>query len=206
MTIKDYLKDINRISFTDLESRMHEYAHLNKVPIIQDEGLALLRQLVQIKSPKKILEIGTAIGFSAINMARFSDSFITSIEISKEMYEIALANIKEAGYQDRINVINGDALLVDIDENDYDMIFIDAAKGQYIKFFEKFKNNLRSGGVIVTDNLLFHGLVIEEIESRNLRQLVKKIKNYNEWVLEQADFHSYIYEIGDGIAISVKKA
>ena len=137
-------------------------------------------------------------------MARFSNAIIDTIEINPESYQFASEFISKTIYKDRINLILGDALDVDLD-NQYDFIFIDAAKAQYIKFFEKFKRNLNQSGIIFTDNLIFHGLVTEEIHSRNLRQLVTKIKKYNEWVVEQEDFDTYIYNIGDGIAISIKK-
>ena len=109
---------------------------------------------------------------------------------------------------DKINVYLADALEIDINLlGKYDLIFIDAAKAQYINFFNKFKVLLNDNGVILTDNLLFHGLVLEKdtIESRNLRQLVKKIDNYNYWLMEQNDFDTTIYNIGDGIALSIKK-
>lgn len=204
MKSKEYLDGLNKLDFTPLEESLYSYAHEFDVPIIQNEGLALMRQLMQIHKPKRVLEIGTAIGFSALNMARFSNAIIDTIEINEELYNYAVKSISSSEFSDRINCILNDALNVSLDEK-YDFIFIDAAKAQYIKFFDKFKHNLNQGGIIFTDNLIFHGLVTEEIHSRNLRQLVTKIKKYNTWVLEQNDFDTYIYNIGDGIAISIKK-
>ncbi len=200
----EYLDSINIIPFDDLDLELQNYADINDVPIIKDEGLCLLRQLVNIKNPKRILEIGTAIGYSAINMAKYSNAIIDTVEINQDMYNKACENIKRSGFDNRINTNLCDALLYETNEK-YDFIFIDAAKAQYIKFFTRFKENLNQGGVILTDNLIFHGLVTEKIYSRNLRQLVTKIKKYNNWVVEQPDFDTYIYNIGDGIAISIKK-
>lgn len=199
-----YLDQENKIEFTDLESKMHAYAKENKVPIIKDEGLALLRHVVAIKQPKKILEIGTAIGFSAINMARFCDAQIDSLEINPEMEEKAISYVNESGFQNRIHLHLEDGLTFETEEV-YDLIFIDGPKAQYIKFFERYEKNLSKGGVVFTDNLMFHGLVMEEIQSRQLRQLVNKIKNFNDYITSKEAYLSYIYDIGDGICISIKK-
>lgn len=200
----EYLNSLNHLEYTKIEEELRDYAFIHDVPIIKDEGLALLRQLLMIKNPSRVLEIGSAIGYSALNMARYSNAFIDTIEINPESYNYAVETVNRTEYKDRINLILGDALLVSLD-NEYDFIFIDAAKAQYIKFFEKFKRNLKKGGIIFTDNLIFHDLVVSEIHSRNLRQLVRKIKKYNSFVVEQEDFFTYIYNIGDGIAISIKK-
>lgn len=206
MEVIDYLKSLDKIYFDEHDLLMQEYARKNDVPIIQDEGLVFLRQIVQIKNPSRILEIGSAIGFSSINMAKYSNALIDTIEISEKMYNEAKRNIKIADLESRINIYLSDAL--EFDESnlkEYDMIFIDAAKSQYIKFFEKFTPYLKKGGIVITDNLIFHGLVVEEIRNKNLRQLVGKIKKYNDWLINNEDFFTYIYNIGDGLAISIKR-
>ena len=159
-----------------------------------------------VKNAKNILEIGSAIGYSAIQMAKLGVN-VDTIEINETMYNLAKENIKKANLDGKINVFFEDALTIDISIlGKYDLIFIDAAKAQYINFFNKFKVLLNDKGIILTDNLLFHGLVLEErIESRNLRQLVNKIKNYNTFLMEQTDFDTTIYNIGDGVALSIKK-
>ena len=202
----EYLDNLNKLEFNELDNELRVFAKENNVPIIQDEGLHLLRQVIMLKNAKNILEIGTAIGYSAIQMAKL-DSYVDTIEINVDSYNLAINNINRANLSDKINVFLDDALLIDLSKlKKYDLIFIDAAKAQYINFFNKFKVLLNDNGVIVTDNLLFHGLVLEEnIESRNLRQLVGKIKKYNEWLLDQTDFDTTIYNIGDGMAISIKK-
>ncbi len=205
--MKNYLASININAHDELNLELKKYALENNVPIIQDEGLAFLRQIIQIKKPLRILEIGSAIGYSAINMAKCSKAFIDTIEINEQMYNKALENIDKANLNDRIKVFHADALEINIEDlSNYDIIFIDAAKAQYKKFFLKFKELLNNDGIIITDNLLFHGLVLNEnIESKNLRRLVEKIKDYNTWLVSQEDFQSTIYDIGDGMALSIKK-
>lgn len=180
------------------------YAKENNVPIIQKEGLNFLIEYIKNNNVKTILEIGTAIGYSSINMALISNDIkITTIERNKNMYEKAIKNIKDFNLENRINVIFGDALETNI-QGKYDLIFIDAAKAQYIKFFEKYKHNLHKEGTIITDNLNFHGLAVhpDEIHSKNLKALVRKINNYKEFLIENKEFHTTFYETGDGIAVS----
>ncbi len=203
----EYLDSLNECYLDDHDKEMSDYAKEHSVPIIQQEGLDFLRQLVMLRKPMHILEIGSAIGFSSINMAKYSNAFITTVEIDANTYNIAVKNIEKAGLNERINIINADALennLINEDQR-FDLIFIDAAKAQYSKFFDKYKEYLNDGGVIMTDNLLFHGLVVSEIKNKNLRQLVGKIKKFNEFVMKQDDFFTRIYNIGDGIALSIKK-
>ena len=174
---------------------------------MQKKGIDFLCKIISKSDVKNILEIGTAIGYSAIKMALVNEDInVTSIERDQDRYIEALKNIKKAKLDKRINVIYKDALDVKI-KGKYDLIFIDAAKGQYIKFFEKFKENLNPGGIIISDNLSFHGLVEqkERIESRNLRQLVGKIKKYIEFLENNKEFKTKFYKVGDGIAVSLKE-
>ena len=189
-----------------LES-MEEYAKNNNVPIMMKDGIEFLTNYIKENNVKTILEIGSAIGYSAIRMAMIDeDIYVTTIERDNIRYNEAVKNIKEANLGNQINIIHSDAFDVDIDFK-FDLIFIDAAKAQYIKFFEKFKKNLSDNGVIVSDNLKFHGLVdtTEHIESRNVRQLVKKLKNYVEFLENNEEFDTTFYDLGDGVAISKRK-
>jgi predicted O-methyltransferase YrrM len=191
----------------NLIKEMEVYAEEKNIPIMQKKGIDFLCKIISKSNSKNILEIGTAIGYSAIKMALVNDDInVTSIERDQDRYILALKNIKKAKLDKRINVIYTDALDVDL-SGKYDLIFIDAAKGQYIKFFEKFKKNLNPGGVIISDNLSFHGLVEQKtrIESRNLRQLVGKIKKYIEFLENNKEFKTKFYKVGDGIAVSIKK-
>lgn len=189
---------------------IEKYAIENSIPIMQKDGIEFLTKYIKENNIKKILEIGTAIGYSAIKMALVDEDItITTIERDKERYDLALKNISSFSLENRISVLFCDALDTNLNlEDSYDLIFIDAAKSQYIKFFEKFQLNLRIGGVIVSDNLSFHGLVSDEskVKNRNTRQLVRKIKTYTEYLKNNDLFTTEFYEIGDGISISKKKA
>lgn len=186
--------------------QIEKYAEEHNVPIMQKSGINFLTKFIAENNIKNILEIGSAIGYSAIKMALVNDKIkVTTIEKDDERYLMALKNIKEFDLEKRITLISGDALNVEL-EDKYDLIFIDAAKGQYIKFFEKYSNNLKKNGVIVSDNLDFHGLVEQEerIASKNLRQLVNKIRNYIDFLKTNTEFTTKFYKIGDGISISTK--
>jgi len=183
---------------------MEEYAKANNVPIMEPDGINFLTNYIKENNIKSILEIGSAIGYSAIKMCLVDSNIkVTTIERDEIRYNEAIKNIKEANMQDRINIIFDDAFNVDINGK-YDLIFIDAAKAQYIKFFEKFKVNLNDNGAIITDNLKFHDLTknIENIKSKNLKALVKKINNYVEFLKENKEFHTDFIDIGDGIGVS----
>lgn len=184
-----------------------DYAERNNVPIMTEGGIDYLTKYIQKNNIVKILEIGTAIGYSAIRMCSVRDDIvITTIERDEKRYLEALKNIKNLKLEDRINLIFNDALDVSLDE-EFDLIFIDAAKAQNERFFEKFKSNLKSDGTIITDNMNFHGLVNkdpDEIESRNLRQLVRKIKDYKDFLINNKEFTTEFIDIGDGIAVSKK--
>jgi len=204
--IKEYLKNVNVKETNSLLVSLETYAIENNVPIINEVGINFIKQIINIKDVKSILEIGTAIGYSAINMAISSNCLITTIERDKAMYDKAVDNIKLASLEKRISVINEDALDVDVSKlGKFDLIFIDAAKAQSIKFFNKYKALLNDKGLIITDNLLFHDLVVTPIKDRNLKQLVRKIDAFNNFVVEQPDFDTYIYSIGDGMSLSIKK-
>lgn len=181
---------------------LKEFAIKNDVPIINDEGLAFLLELITKYNVKHILEIGTAIGYSAINMANLDTKIIT-VERDYFMYNEALKNIKEADLEENIQVLYADALEVEINHT-FDLIFIDAAKAQYQKFFEKFKFNLNPQGIIVCDNLNFHNLDINEV-SRGTRQLLKKIQKFKDFLKENEEFDTSIYDIGDGISVSKRR-
>ena len=190
-----------------LLKEIEDYAEEKNIPIMQKKGIDFLCKVIDKNEIKNILEIGTAIGYSAIKMANVNkDINVTSIERDQDRYMEALKNVKKAKLDKRINVIFKDALDINL-EDKYDLIFIDAAKSQYIKFFNKFKENLNTNGIIVTDNLSFHGLVeqTERIESRNLRQLVGKIRKYIDFLKDNKEFKTKFYKVGDGIAISLKE-
>ena len=210
--MNNYFDDLNILPNNKVISEMRKYAKTNKVPIINDDGLTLMLTLIDLIKPKKFLEIGTAIGFCSICIASYDNNIlIDTIERDEVMYEEAIKNIHSAKLNHQINVFHADALEFDISNlsNDYDMIFIDAAKAQYIKFFEKYELLLNDEGIIITDNLLFHGLVVNRsnIENKNLKSLVTKIDYFNYWLKKNKYYSTRFLNIGDGLAISrrVKK-
>ena len=186
---------------------LEEYAKVNNIPIMQKDGIEFLCNYIRENNVKRILEIGTAIGYSAIKMCLVdNDVYVTTIERDVERYNIAIKNINDFNLNDRINVILGDALEVELDDK-YDLIFIDAAKSQYIKFFEKFEVNLNTHGTIVSDNLSFHGLVEDpsKTNNRNTKQLVGKIRKYIDYLKNNDKYNTTFYKLGDGVAISIKR-
>ena len=189
---------------------MEEYARENHVPIMDLVSVESILQMLRIIQPAAILEIGTAIGYSSIRMAKVLPyTKIVTVERNQERYERALHNIEKTGTSNQISVLYGDALeLVDSvkEYGVFDCIFIDAAKGQYKRFFENYEPVLADKGIIITDNVLFKGLVAEErIENRRRRQLVDKIKRYNEWIMNHPSYDTTILPVGDGIALSKKR-
>lgn len=185
---------------------IEKYAKENNVPIMLKDGIEFLTKYIKENKIKNILEIGTAIGYSAIRMALVSDDIkITTIEYDKDRYDIALKNIDSFNLNDRIDCIYANALDIELSST-YDLIFIDAAKAQYIKFFEKFDKNLKINGVVVSDNLSFHGLVEDESKTnnRNTKQLVRKIRKYIDYLKNNNNYKTTFYNLGDGIAISIK--
>jgi len=196
------------INMEDDINSIKEYAYANNIPIMQDEGINYLINYIKENNIKNILEIGTAIGYSAIMMCMADkDVSVVTIERDEKRYLEAIKNIKKFKLEERIHLIYNDALEVKLN-NQYDLIFIDAAKAQNKNIFERFEKNLRESGTIITDNMNFHGLIFEDeknITSRNLRQLVRKIKDYRIFLENNVYYETEILNIGDGIAISIKK-
>ena len=184
---------------------LKKHAKEDNIPIMSDKGINYLTNFVIKHHIENVLEIGTAIGFSAISMALANPKLkIVSIERDEARYLEAVKNVKEFDLEDRITLIFKDALETKV-EGEFDLIFIDAAKGQNINFFERFSKNLSQEGYIITDNMKFHGYVDKdekEIKSRNLRGLVRKIKEYKVFLEENEDFKTTFSDIGDGLAIT----
>ena len=187
---------------------LKEYATINNIPIMQDEGIDFLTTFIMKKQIKNILEVGTAIGYSAIMMAKTaSDIHVTTIERDETRYMEALKNIKKFNLEDRITLIFNDALNVNLEE-DFDLIFIDAAKGKNKDFFEHFEKNLAINGYIITDNMHFHGYVEmneEEIPSKNIQGIVRKIKDYTYFLENHMLYKTTIYKVGDGVAVTERR-
>ncbi|MCM3730847.1 O-methyltransferase [Fictibacillus nanhaiensis] len=192
--------------------KMEQYAKQHDVPIMELSGMETLLTYVRLKKPARILEVGTAIGYSAIRMALASEaSEIVSIERDEERYNIAKENVNVLDLTNRITLLLGDAneLQSQVEHYaPYDFMFIDAAKGQYQHFFDHYSTMLSKDGIIITDNVLFRGYVAEEkgLESRRLRSLVKKIRSFNEYIMQHPDYYSSILPVGDGMMVSVRKS
>ena len=185
-----------------------DYAEKENIPIMQKEGIYYLTSYIDKHDITNILEIGTAIGFSAIMMSMVRDDIkVTSIEKDEKRYLEAVKNVKRMGLEDRITLVFNDALKVNLDDK-YDLIFIDAAKSKNRELFEKFQSLLKPDGVIVTDNMNFHGLINkdeEEIKSKNLKGIVRKVKEYHEFLKTKKNYDTEIINVGDGVAFSKRK-
>ena len=191
----------------DLLIEMEVYAELNSVPIMQKEGIEFMCNFIREHNIKSILEIGSAIGYSAIQMALVNeDIHVTTIERDEPRYLEAIKNIKAAHLENRIQIIFGDALETEVNGS-YDLLFIDAAKAQYIRFFDRYTPFLQTNGYVITDNLDFHGLVAhpEKTKNKNTKDLVRKISRFRQYLSEREDYDTTFYTFGDGVAISKKR-
>ena len=186
---------------------LEDYAKEYNIPIMQKDGILYLCNYIKENNIKNILEIGSAIGYSAIMMAKVSkDIKVTTIEKDLERYTLAVSNIKKQELDNQINIINADAVDINLSDK-YDLIFIDAAKGKNTLFFNKFKDNLSNQGTIITDNLSFHGLVEDPrlVKTKNQRGIVNKIKSYIEFLDTNKEFNTTYTKVGDTIAISKRR-
>ncbi|MBV6683920.1 O-methyltransferase [Bacillus sp. JRC01] len=189
---------------------MEAYAEENGVPIMELVGIEALLGMLRIQQPKRILEVGTAIGYSALRMAEaLPNTTIVTLERDEERYEKAQEFLGRSSARDRVITLFGDALELQEDvkqHGPYDAVFIDAAKGQYRKFFDSYSEMLTPEGVVYSDNVLFKGLVAEEVvEQKRIRNMVKKLHDYNKWLMDHPEYDTSILPVGDGVAISKKR-
>lgn len=209
--IKTYIQALIPTS-ENWEKELEKYAAIHRVPIIEKDGIQFLTQLIRMKQPKRVLEIGTAIGYSALKINEaYPEAKITTIERDDEMVRIANENITKLNKQQHIHVIHGDALEVlkefQMKDITFDFIFIDAAKGQYKKFFELVQPLISNDVTIVCDNILFKGYVINQslTEQKRLQKLANKIDLFNHWLMKEETYHTTVLPIGDGMTVSVLK-
>ena len=187
---------------------MEDYAIHHNVPIITKDSIAFIMKYIKLNKIKDILELGSAIGYSAILMASaYQDTKVTTIEKNENRYLECLNNVKKCKLENKINVVFQDALELNLVGVQYDLIFIDAAKSDYLKLFEKYKYFLKPGGIIITDNINFHGYVgnTKTIQDENLKKIVTKIEEYIDFLKNNPDFETKFYNIGDGLSITTKK-
>lgn len=193
----------------DYLKSMREYAAKNGIPILLPETESLVRLLVQLKRPEKILEIGTAIGYSAaVMLAESGDSTeLYTVEIDEERYNAAKTNLREMGLLSRANLFLGDAgEILQVMTGQYDLVFLDGPKGQYVKFLPHILNLMPQGGLLICDNVLYHGLVDGTVKMR--RKSLTMITNLRDFLQEIKDsdrLTTSILQAGDGIALCLKK-
>lgn len=202
-----YLKSLRKEK-NELILKMEEYAEKNNVPILDWKSAEFLESLVQAFRPQNVLEIGTAIAYSSIRIARSlgKNDSIDTIEKSNDNIVLALKNIEESSFGDKINVIKGDALdIIPNLENNYDLIFLDADKEDYEKLFDYSLKKLNRDGVIFIDNLLWKGYAASDDVPDKYRNSTEAIRNFNNYFLENEQLFSTILPIGDGIGFGVKQ-
>ena len=204
-----YINSLDRGN-TEFLNQLEQEALENRVPIIRREMQSFLKVLLAIKHPKRILEVGTAVGFSALLMSTYGDEDcrIVTIENYEKRIPIARENFRRAGKEKDITLLEGDALEVMRNlEGPFDLIFMDAAKAQYIHYLPEALRLLEEGGVLVTDNVLQDGDVMESrfaVERRN-RTIHKRMREYLYQLKHDERLLTSILPLGDGLAVSVKK-
>lgn len=192
----------------ELLREMEAFAALHHVPIINERGRQAFLQVVQEAKPHRVLEIGTAIGYSSLLMAQHgaADIDITTLELSDERIKTAQGYIDRSAYADRIHIMGGDAaenlLKLQMTGQKFDFVFIDAAKGQYVDYFHKIQPMLAAKAVILADNVLFRGYVKGDVPTpRRFKTIVKRLREYIELV-SQPPYVTEILENGDGLAVT----
>lgn len=198
--------------YNEILDKIKEDAIKNHVPILQDVSLDLILTILKVKKPNKILEIGTAVGYSSILFSSTlsgENSKIKTIELKEQMYIQAIENIKKMDLSDKIEVIHSDATtyLKTLDENieKYDVIFIDAAKGQYMNYLKEALRLLNKEGIIIADNVLFKGRTLGGYNEHRHRTATTRLREYLAEIEANKDLDSTLFKIGDGVAISISK-
>ncbi|WP_027414956.1 O-methyltransferase [Aneurinibacillus terranovensis] len=190
----------------ELLQQLEQEAAEEHIPIIQLPSIQFIHFLLQMHRPKRILEIGMAIGYSTIWLAQSApDAHITSIEISETMVERAARNFVRAGVSERVTVHHQDARDGLPGEHAFDFIFMDAAKGQYQLFFDRYMPSLIHGGLLVCDNVFYQGMVAEEEVSRKKRSMVARMRDFNQFLARHKGLETSFIPIGDGLAVSLKR-
>ncbi|MFO3718223.1 O-methyltransferase [Anaerococcus sp. ENR1011] len=184
---------------------LREYAEINNIPIMNVETKEFIKTILISKKPKSILEIGSAIGYSALVFDKYTKADITTIELDENTANKASENFQK--YFADIKIINDDAqkALNNINQG-FDFVFIDANKAHYIDYFKKTANLLNDGGIIIADNVLFKGMVLnDDYVDKRMITIVKRLRNYLAYVMDRNDFQTTIIPIGDGLTLSIKE-
>ena len=209
--VNDVVEDYIRHTLKDADGLLKElevFAEENSVPIVHKEVSDLLKVLLKMQKPQRILEVGCAIGYSSILFATTCEGNvdITTCERNPVMIERAKENIKRAGFENNITILEGDAeeKLSQV-QGEFDLIFIDAAKGQYKLFFDLVIDKLKDGGLLVSDNILYKGMVAhDDFVVRRKKTIVKRMRNYLDYICNCDYLTTSLLPMGDGVAISYK--
>ena len=190
-----------------LQGEMEAFAKEYEVPISQPETMKLLEVLIRLGRIQSVLEVGCAIGYSAICMAEAGCERIDTVEISPDAARVARKNFEKAELKERITLYEGDAKeVLPTLKGEYDMIFMDAAKAQYQEFFPHCMRLLKSGGLLVSDNVLYKGMTAtDELVQRRKITIVKRLRNYLSMISSMPELETTVIPIGDGVALSYKK-
>ena len=192
----------------DVLEKVKEKALEEHIPIIMDDTLEVIIKILEQEKPKRILEIGTAVGYSASRFAQYAnEAIIDTIEIDEERAKEAKENIKNIGIENRVNIFVGNAvdILPTLNE-EYDIVFIDAAKGKYPAFLKEAERLIKNNGLILADNVLYKGYVMSNYNKHKQRTAVTHLREYIKDISINDNFESKILEVGDGLAITkVKK-
>lgn len=187
--MKKWINDLKQICIED------------KIPIITDEALNFIKNYIELNQVKKILEIGSAYGYSSISLSN-TGAQVTTIERDLNRFTIAKSWILDLDAN--VNIIHADALKYEPSDEKFDMIFIDGAKSQYTKFFLKYIEFLSEDGVVICDNIDFHGLKVTDTKNRNTKALIRKLEQFRVFLLNHDQFETTYYPIGDGLTVTRK--
>ena len=205
---ENYLRELRKEK-NEILLEMENFAQENKIPILNLQAAEFLEQLIKIHRPKKVLEIGMAIAYSSIRIARAlrKKGILYTIEKSKNNIERANQYIERSGFNEKIKILEGDALdIIPTLEMKFDFIFLDADKEDYEKLFLYSSMILKKGGIIFIDNLLWHGWVASKTVSKPMKKSTQTIRKFNQLFMESDLFDSKIYPIGDGIGVGIKRS
>lgn len=202
------MEDDKNMNEFELE-KIKEKALENHIPIIMDDTLEVIAKILIEKKPKRILEIGTAVGYSAMCFSKYlaEDGLIDTIERDEKRIEEAKQNFKKVEVENKINLYEGDAveILPTLNEK-YDVVFIDAAKGKYPFFLKEALRMLKQDGIIFADNILYKGYVMSDYNMHKQRTAVRNLREYIKETTENPNLETEILEVGDGLAISKMKS
>ncbi|HJJ10470.1 MAG TPA: O-methyltransferase [Clostridiaceae bacterium] len=202
------MEDDKNMNEFELE-KIKEKALENHIPIIMDDTLEVIAKILIEKKPKRILEIGTAVGYSAMCFSKYlaEDGLIDTIERDEKRIEEAKQNFKKVEVENKINLYEGDAveILPTLNEK-YDVVFIDAAKGKYPFFLKEALRMLKQDGIIFADNILYKGYVMSDYNKHKQRTAVRNLREYIKETTENPNLETEILEVGDGLAISKMKS